>query len=296
MPIDPRRPSVAIASFRGLASLERTLRAVVAQTTEAAEIVVSRAGNDVDALAAQYPQVRFLTFPTITSLPTLRGRALTATSGDPVALTEDHCVPDPQWLQAFCEARAQGAEVIGGGMSHMASGQLIEWGVYFSEYGFFSHTRPAAPGVPLVTGANVAYARTIVTELSEWMAHGAWENVVHDRLAARGVPFHFSREARVQHGHRYTFLAFCVDRYQHGRDYARDRLRERGSNRWARAAVAPLLPFVLFHRVTRAAAGESRAAYWAASPYTLAFLAAWALGEAAGNVIPPRPPPDQGER
>lgn len=296
MPTPLHRPSIAIASFREVDGLEHTLRAVAAQTAPAVEVVVARAGDDIDELSARHPQVRFLAFPVGTALPVLRGQALAAASGDPVALTEDHCVPEPGWLEALAAARATGAEVVGGGMSHSRSGRLIEWGAYFSEYGFFSHARPLAPGLPLITGANVAYARPLVAEVAGWMTAGAWENVVHDRLAARGTRFAFTREARVQHRHRYQFPAFCADRYQHGRDYARDRLRELGANRWARAVITPLLPLALFLRVARAAAAESRAAFWAASPYTLAFLTAWSVGEAAGNLLGPRPRPGQDGR
>lgn len=280
-------PTIAIASFRESELLVRALEAVLPSATAAgADVVVARAANDVDELARRFPGVRFIALPVGTDLPIVRGTALRAATGDPVALTEDHCVPEPGWIGALSAARRDGGEVIGGGMSHAPSGRLIEWGAYFSEYGFFSHARPPVEGVPLITGANVAYARPLVAEIAEWMIGGAWENVVHDRLAARGARFRFVPGARVQHRHRYRFVAFCADRYRHGRDYARDRLHERGSNRWVRAIVTPLLPAVLFHRVTKASSGESQRAYWAASGYTLAFLTAWAVGEAVGNLVP----------
>jgi hypothetical protein len=144
-----------------------------------------------------------------------------------------------------------------------------------------------------LTGANVAYSREVVGEVAEWMTAGAWENVVHDRLAARrgGRGLLFVAEARVYHRHSYRFAAFCRDRFEHGRAYARDRMAERGSGRWARLALTPLLPLVLFKRVAGASAGESPGAFLLAAPVTLAFLAAWAVGEGVGYLVPPVPAP-----
>jgi GT2 family glycosyltransferase len=279
-------PSIVIASFRESALLDACLTAALAEArTLGAEVVVARAHADAAVVAERYPGVRVVAVNPGAPLPEVRGRGVAAASGDPVALTEDHCVPAPGWLAALAAARQRGADVAGGGMAHSPTSRVLDWGAYFSEYGFFSFARPATTGVPLITGANVAYGRAWVAEIAQWMIEGAWENVVHDRLAARQARFEFVPAAQVRHQHRYRFAAFCRDRFEHGRDYARDRLQERGSNRWVRALLTPALAPVLFRRVMVASAGESPAAFWKASPFTFAFLSAWAAGEAAGNLL-----------
>lgn len=60
-------------------------------------------------------------------------------------MTEGHCVADPGWLDALVTAAHPGV----------------------SEYGFFGATVAGSAGVPpLVTGANVAYYRSIVSDLA----------------------------------------------------------------------------------------------------------------------------------
>jgi len=278
---------VVVASFRHTSLLEATLAALIPQcAASGADLVVARAAprSDTDLLAARYPSVTFVGLDPGTPLPAIRGAGLALAVGDPVGLTEDHCVPAPDWLAELSAACRSGADVAGGGMAHAPNGRLVDWAAYFSEYGFFSHARPPAPAgaIPLLTGANVGYGRTVVSRVAEWMTEGAWENVVHDRLAAEGRRMTFVPGAVIRHNHSYRFGAFCADRYQHGLGYARDRLAELGSNRWARLGLVPLLPWVLLARVARSAAPESPSRFVAALPLTWTFLAAWAWGEARG--------------
>ena len=119
--------------------------------------------------------------------------------------------------------------------------------------------------------------------VARWAAAGAWEDVIHRRLAAEKPRFLFLPGARVSKNATYEFRSFCRGRFQHGQDYVWVRLTENpGMSRAIRLATAPFLPFILTARVGRAAAGESPAAFVTALPFTLAFLSAWSLGEAVG--------------
>jgi hypothetical protein len=75
--------------------------------------------------------------------------------------------------------------VVGGGGAP-ASGRRRA--AYLADYGFYSCARPAdARQPPLLTAANIAYARRVVAEVAQWSLEGAWENVLHDRLATQGA-------------------------------------------------------------------------------------------------------------
>ncbi len=204
-------------------------------------------------------------------------------------MTEDHCRPADDWMERLLVHTRAGADVAGGGMANAPGSGPVAWGAYLSDYGFYSYARPAdRRPVPLLTAANIAYSRRVVPEVARWCHEGAWENVVHDRLTGAGRALRFAPEARVYHDHRYAFRAFCRDRYDHGWDYARARLtEERGGRRWTLMALTPLLPLVLARRIARAAAGEDPGAFARALPVTLAFLASWAAGEAAGYLAGP---------
>jgi hypothetical protein len=217
-------------------------------------------------------------------VPRLRGAALAAAGASGwVALTEDHCLATPDWIAELEGAITEETEVVGGGMGNAQPG-ATEWAAYFSEYGFFASTRsPAAAAHPSLTGANVAYGPRLRERVAAWASQGAWENVIHDRLAAEGVGMRFVPRARVLQNAVYGFLPFCRDRYEHGLAYARDRLTEAGgAGRWLRLASVPLLPFLLTLRVARAAAREDASSFVRALPTTFAFLAAWSVGEGMG--------------
>ena len=142
----------------------------------------------------------------------------------------------------------------------------------------------------LLTAANVAYRRRVVPDVASWAAEGAWENVVHDRLAAAGARLRFEPTVRMLHEHGYRFREFLRNRFEHGRDYARSRLvEEPGTPALGRALTAPLLVPLLFLRIARASWQEAPAAFWLSAPLTLALLGAWAVGEAVGYLGGTRP-------
>jgi hypothetical protein len=280
--------AVAIASFRDAALVEACLASVVPQAeAHGARVVVARPASAPvpSPLQDRFPEVRFVTCAEA-DVPRLRGTAMAHAAADLVAVTEDHCVAAPGWLDALVHARkTSGADVVGGGMGNARRTRAVDWAAYFSEYGFFSWTRPAdtrASGVPLLTGANVAYGRPVLADVTNWTLDGTWENVCHDRLHAQGHAIAFAPAARVLQNHTYRFGAFCRDRYEHGRDYAVARLVEHEDGRWRRLAMTPLLPAVLAARVARASAGIAPGAFARALPVTFAFLGAWAVGEAVG--------------
>lgn len=286
------RVAVAVASNRSPELLAACLAALDGQCRRlGAPIVVARpeTGAALATFQARFPQVRVVS-ASGGDIPRLRGAALLAIEAEPasaaelVALTEDHCVVADDWLDAFLHGHtATGADVVGGGMGNAQPDRAIDWAAYFSEYGFFSWTRPPSPGMPLLTGANVAYARSVLPQAARWAANGDWENVIHERLAAGGRRLAFVAAARVRQNLTYRLGAFCRDRYEHGREYARVRVSRPGHPpRLALVAGAPILPALLVARVGRAAAAIDRAAFLRALPITTLFLATWVAGEVVG--------------
>lgn len=290
--------SVAVASNRRLALLDDCLGSLLGQCEAMkAELIVARAGqpDEVTGLSSRYPTVRFVAAPVDATIPELRALAMSRATGDIVALTEDHCVADEHWVESLARSASGGADVVGGGMENARRSRAVDWAAYFAEYGFFASNRPdAGDGAPLLTGANVAYTRAVVDDVIEWAKAGEWENVAHERLIARGSILRFARTAAIYQNQTYSVRAFCVDRYEHGRDYARKRLVEQGgSRRWLLLAASPVLPFFLTWRVARAAARSRVSTFARALPATFLFLTAWSIGEATGYVLGPPEANDQ---
>jgi hypothetical protein len=218
------------------------------------------------------------------TIPQLRGAGLAAAQGDLVLLTEDNCVAAPKWVERLASGLGADAQVAGGTMGN-AHDRPVDVGAYLAEYGFFGplRTAPGAGASPFLTGANVGYRRSLVGDVAAWASAGDWEGVIHHRLAERGVRFALVRDAVVKQNLHYRTGAFCRDRFEHGRQYAE--VRRSGwswGRRVAMAGATPLLPPLMAWRAwTHAGRGEP-GRFIGALPYTLAFFAAWAVGEAAG--------------
>jgi hypothetical protein len=279
--------SVVVASFREPELLEACLESLSRareRIPEPVPVFVARAGSgeEVRHLFVDRSWATLVPVDVGADVPRLRGEGMTAAGDGWVAVTEDHCVVDADWLEVVAGNTGGPFEVVGGGMGNARAGAL-NWGAYFSEYGFFSSGRPRGEGLSLVTGANALYGSEVSGRVTAWASEGAWEDVIHRRLAAQGVRFLFAPDARVRQNAKYDLASFCRDRFEHGHDYACVRLSENpGTSRAMRLATVPLLPFVLTWRVGRAAARESPGAFLTALPFTFVFLGAWSVGEAVG--------------
>ena len=285
----PPAISIVVASFRAYAVLAETLTVLMAMSRGIdVELVVARDSglDDVEVIRRSFPGVRVVPSPVGPDVPRLRGAGLTAALGTIVLLTEDHCVPGTDWIVRLSRAVTP-HRVAGGGMDNAQTRRGVDWGAYFSEYGFFDRHRQDTENVtPALTGANVGYHRDIVADVAAWMSNGDWENTVHARLRARGLTLHFVPDATAAQNLHYRVAAFCQDRYAHGVDYARTRVDE---ERWgpvrrvAMAALAPWLAPLLIRRLYKAAAGPGRRlTFLRAAPWTTVFLCAWSAGECVG--------------
>ena len=58
--------------------------------------------------------------------PDLRGLGMAESTGDIVALTEDHCVADGAWVETLLQHSQDGADVIGGGMGNAQRNRVVD--------------------------------------------------------------------------------------------------------------------------------------------------------------------------
>ena len=284
--------SVVVASNRESTLLHACIASLVPQCrASGAQLIVVRAGalQAEDAARVTGSGATLVRAPDAATIPILRGLGMQVATGDLVAVTEDHCLAAPDWLDSIRVGATDGVDVLGGGMDNAQRARSVDWGAFFSEYGFFSSERPTSTEVPaLLTGANVAYARTVSAAVASWAVAGEWENVIHNRLAHSGFVLRFAPRAVILQNKTYAFGPFAVDRFEHGVDYARTRLTVEGvGRRWIRLLLTPALPWVLTARVARAAASGRWLTFVFALPATFAFLAAWSLGEAVGYLRGP---------
>lgn len=275
--------TVVLCSLRARPIVEAALASLVPQCHRAGvQLVVARRATEPDEswIARVAPGCLVVPCPPEDDVPRIRGRGLGHVTGDWVALTEDNCIADPEWLARLGKHFTRGAAVIGGTMGNAATARAIDAGAFFAEYGFFGPGNREKPAV-VATGANVAYPRELVPRVAEWALAGAWEDLIHSRLAAEGVRFDLAPDAVVRQQLRYTLAGFARDRFEHGYDFAT--VRARGFAPFQRvvwAAGAGLLPGILAARIWRSTGRHQPRAFVRALPFTIAFLTAWASGEA----------------
>lgn len=291
-PVRPRRSSgpavsVVVASTRSASLLGACLGSLVPQCARiGAELVVARSGDAIDiaGLARGYAGLRVVALPTGATIPQLRGAGMAMATGDIIALTEDNCIADPDWVDMLVSGATDDVDVVGGAIDNGRRERAMDWAAYFAEYGYCAATRPGnGEPAPKIAAANVAYSRRVVDQVVGWARSGEWENVVHDRLGRQGSAMRFMRTAAVYQNSRTEFWPFCRNRYDHGLAYAVSRLGEHpAASRLALLAASPLLPVLLTARIARASASGRWGAFVRALPATFAFLTAWSLGEAVG--------------
>src|SRR5262245_1632988 len=101
--------TVAVVSICGAAHLQRCLDAVARQRNAPpfdVLVVYDPHLEDVAALRSQYPHVRMVSNEEQRSPLELAARAVQLATGDLILLTEDHCVPNPDWVRSLFDAQS----------------------------------------------------------------------------------------------------------------------------------------------------------------------------------------------
>jgi hypothetical protein len=206
---------------------------------EDAEIVLAHRGDGFpDPAADRYPRVRPLVEPGA-SANELRGVALDGARGEVVAVTEDHCLVAPDWVEAILRAHRehQRAAVIGGAVENGATDRAIDWAAYF--LGNAYAMAPLSERDRLAAQANVSYKRWA---LPERIPHGGFFELDHNAaLAARGEELRADPRLVVWHDQSLGFRGTLAVNFHAARTAAGLRAGEMGPlRRTVRALVTPV--------------------------------------------------------
>jgi hypothetical protein len=89
-------------------------------------------------------------------VPELRTKGINLAHGEIFALVEDYCTLDEHWCAEIKKAHRLPFSVIGGAVENRSPDKLLNWAVYFYDYGKYMF--PAQPGaVETLSGMNVSY-------------------------------------------------------------------------------------------------------------------------------------------
>jgi hypothetical protein len=277
--------SLVIPSRRGGPALDAAIEAFAREGGDALEIVVAACAPvpSVAHIRDRWPAVRVVHFDAPRSIPELRAAGFAAATAPIVAMTSDACVPMPGWLDAVRRAHAAGADAAGGAIDNGSTARLIDWAVFFCEYGRYLPPLSPWPAADL-PGPNVSYTRAALERVADLVRQGTWEPLWHWRLAESGARLVRDGTRIVIQTKRLTFSGFVRERFEYGRSFAAQRTASASPIRRALFTAGCLaLPVVVLVRFGRDLLPKRHLGRLLLSiPYLAVFACVWAAGEAAG--------------
>jgi hypothetical protein len=286
--------TVGIVGICGAVHLDRCLSALARQ--EGAPpfdilVVHDPLLPNIYRLAERNPDVRFISNEAQRTPLELAARAVREAGGDTVLLTEDHCVPRPDWVRRLVSARRPERAAVGGAVEPLSGATALDWAFYCVD--FFRYMPPLTGGPsPTLTVCNVAYERKRLALVADM-----WREVFHETAVNEALRSHFGElwlepSARVGMRRHVRFRDAVYERYAFGRLFGCTRLGfVPGWRRAYYALLTPALPVLLMGRIARRAFASRRNAvrFIRALPHLVVLVLAWSWGEWLGYVTGRRP-------
>ena len=271
---------VIVAGYEAIDTLEKCLRALMAQSEVSDVIVVDcSATNPARSFGFDFPKVQFVHFDGIRTIPELRWAGMQYAEGGYVAWIEASMIPGDDWAHNMIEAHAatKTPAMIGGAIAFGPDRfRLWQWACYCCEY---SHVAMGAGGHGSRSGANVSFRLGTLRELAS-QVENRWEDELESCWVSAGYQVG-TCGAEVQFEPTLDFADSTRQRFYYGRDFGA--LRANGVRRAFYALVSPAIPAVILARLLGRAV--KRGCFWRfvrSLPATIWFSATWALGEAVG--------------
>ena len=214
----------------------------------------------------------------------LASRAMKESTGEIVLLTEDHCVPDPDWVRTLVDAQRDGRGAIGGRVEISGGASATDWAFYFVD--FFRYAAPVREGASVsLTVCSVAYRRDQVEAVANLWQTRFHETAVNDALRQRFGELWMEPRASVTMARHVRLRDAVYERYAFGRLFGCTRLEFVSAPRRVYYLVfAPALPLLLMGRMANKALTSRELAVpflRSLAPMALMVLA-WSWGEWLG--------------
>ena len=249
-------------------------------------IVVGRIGEALKKnIEDSFRDVKIILTQQYLSVPRLRSIGIKAAGNDILALIEDHCIPDLNWVNAVMQGHQAGHLVVGGAVENGCNGGIVNWAVYFVEYGLFMN--PLNEGrTETVPGNNVSYRREVITNFDDLLDKDVWDKHWHERLRKNKIELFCNPKMIVYHKREFKALEFWKVFKRHGRNFGASRRFSRGIHYIAWLFGAIFLPFILTLRLAKNIFSKQRfkKPFIKAFPIILWFYFGWVIGEMAGGI------------
>ena len=285
----PVRLSVVVITLGGQGNLTRCLSALISQRdVEDVELVVSCDDRlpDVASSRRKFPGVSFLATPGECTFAELRALGVRQAAGAVIALTEDHCVPNPDWCFEILQSHRDSHLAVGGAVEKMSPDTALNWALYLADYVRYMNPIPEGPARHL-TDCNVSYRRSILDDVGDTWRSEFHEPEVHEALQAGGGSLWFSPRIIVHQQRSVSLVDAVRDRYIFGRLFGSGRVYKTvGISRLVYACTAIILPLLLLARIAGSILQKRRGgnAFFRAFPALVLLSTAWSWGEFVGTL------------
>lgn len=277
--------------------MERCLTALEQQRESPEfDVVVAAAPmlGDLAHIRRRFPQARLIVSEKVTTPIHLAAAAVNAADGEIILLTEDHCVPDLDWVATLSRGITAGRGAVGGSVDPLDEGSMtpFDWAFYYVD--FFRYQTPQHGGaVNALSSCNVGYRKGDLNSLDDQWRTSLHETRIHAALRQRIGPLWMDPGARVKAGRKVNRPDALRERFAFGRIYACRRIDQpHGALRPWLALASPLLPLLLLVRLGRAAQRDRVTArkFLRSLPDLALLVLAWSVGEALGYWTGRAPP------
>jgi hypothetical protein len=268
-------------------SLRRCLTSLTHQLgVSIPEIIVPCDENSTDflSISAEFPDVRFLRVEGSKTYAELRAIGVRESRGRIVALTEDHCIPSPDWSAQILQAHEASHAAIGGAVNKEGPDSVLNWAFYLADYLRYARPIPEGPTNHL-TDCNVSYKRESLKLIATTWCDEFHENDVHESLLARGCSMWLTPQILVYQQRSLNLRAAVRDRYAFGRLFSSTRAADfSASQRLIYSVLSLSLPVVLLSRIARQVLSKRWCAreFARSLPHLILISTVWATGEFLG--------------
>jgi len=289
MPAEQPAPkiSVVISAYDAGTSVGRCLEGIRDSSYDGDfdVTVVDSTGDDMAAMVAErFPEAKLHVAPGRLFPGEARNLGLAASDGEIVLFVDAHCVPAPDLLGQVSRAHHAPTAAIGGVVEN-GDPRATGWAYYFCNLAKWMPRREAqeigdlpSECLSIKRWALDAYGPFLAGTYSSATAF-SW------KLNAAGHQAWVDPSMRVARVDMPSFRELLSFQPGHARWFARVRAKEQEmtrAGRFARAALAPAVPFLLLGRTARSVFrnGRYRARFVATAPLVFAGFCMWAYGEA----------------
>jgi len=278
--------SIVIAAWNGIHALDQCLASLVKQIDERdTEVtVVSNFHTESFESEKRFSFVKYIFLSKEATVPELRGHGICRARGEIVALVEDHCTFDPIWCREIKRAYELPYGIIGGSVENASVKRVLDWAVYFYDYGKYMLPNKADIAETL-SGMNVSYKKEILDDVHDIYKDGFFETFVNEELKKRGHKLYMMPTAIVYHNKNYEFGRASTQCFHLARSFAAKRIPSSAtSKRVLFIATSFMLPFLLSARIAAWTLRKGRHTKELILSFPCIFLlmTIWSFGEFCG--------------